>query len=111
MIVEERIYELLPGHGAEYQRRIESEGIAIQRPILGRLVGYFASDIGELNQVVHLWAFDSLEDRAERRARLLADPHWREFVATVQPLIVRMENSILIPMAFSPIPPPWHGAA
>ena len=43
---------------------VASSGI----PILGRLIGYFQTEIGDLNHVVHLWAYDSLEDRAARRA-------------------------------------------
>lgn len=109
MIVEQRIYDLYPGRGAEYKRLIETEGIAIQRPMLGRLIGYFSSEIGTLNQIVHLWAYESLEDRAVRRARLLSDPQWLAFSAKLQPLIVRMENRILLPMSFSPMPPLWQG--
>jgi hypothetical protein len=108
MIVEQRTYDLYPGRVAEFTRLIETEGIAIQRPILGRLIGYFASDIGSLNQIVHLWGYESLEDRATRRARLFADPRWIAYSAKTQPLIMRMENKILVPMAFSPMPPLWQ---
>jgi hypothetical protein len=38
MIVEQRTYDLYPGRVAEFTRLIETEGIAIQRPILGRLI-------------------------------------------------------------------------
>ena len=41
--------------------------------ILGHLVGYYGVEVGGLNQVVHLWAYDSLDDRAKRRAELWAD--------------------------------------
>ena len=102
MIVEQRTYDLHPGKVAEYTHLVETEGIHIQRPILGRLVGYFSSEIGELNQIVHLWAYDSLEQRAERRAKLMADPRWRAFTPKLQPLLIRQTNKILIPMAFSP---------
>lgn len=111
MIVEQRVYHLLPGGVAEYKRLIETEGIAIQRPILGRLIGYFSTEIGALNQIVHLWAYDSLEERQERRARLLSDPRWVGFSAKLQPLMLRMENSILLPMSFSPMPPLWQGSS
>jgi hypothetical protein len=108
MIVEQRTYDLYPGKVAEFTRLIETEGIAIQRPILGRLIGYYASDIGSLNQIVHLWGYESLEDRAVRRARLLADPRWLAFAAKTQPLLMRMENKILLPMSFSPMPELWQ---
>ena len=106
MIVEERIYELHPGKLGDYRRLVETEGIAIQRPILGRLIGYFYSEIGELNSIVHLWAYDSLEDRTARRARLFADPRWVDFSSRLTPLVARQRNRILLPFAFSPEAPP-----
>jgi hypothetical protein len=109
VIVEERIYELHNGRLADYRRLVETEGIAIQRPILGRLIGYFYSEIGELNQVVHLWAYDSLEDRTQRRARLFADPRWLEFSPRLTQLVARQRNRILLPFAFSPEAPPLYG--
>ncbi len=45
MIVEERIYSLEVGTATEYLRLYEAEGLAIQRPILGRMVGYFSTEI------------------------------------------------------------------
>jgi len=106
VIVEERIYELHPGELGEYRRLVETEGIAIQRPILGRLIGYFYSEIGELNHIVHLWAYDSLEDRTARRARLFADPRWIDLSSRLTPLVARQRNRILLPFAFSPEAPP-----
>lgn len=102
MIVEERIYTCHPGKAPQYVQMYEAEGLAIQRPILGNLVGYFTSDIGTLNQVVHLWAYESMADRATRRAKLLSDPAWKAYIAKVQPLVLTQENKILVPAPFSP---------
>ena len=109
MIVEERIYDLRPGAVSEFARHFEREGIAIQRPILGRLIGYFYTEIGPLNQIVHLWGYDDLEDRHRRRAILIANPVWQEYVRkNIEPLLVRLQNKILVPMSFSPpLPPLW----
>ncbi len=102
MIVEERIYTALPGKTMEYIGMYEKEGLAIQRPILGRMVGYFTSEIGSLNTIVHLWAYEDLADRAARRAKLLADPRWKAYSAKVTPLLLKQENRILVPAKFSP---------
>ncbi|WP_420994777.1 MULTISPECIES: NIPSNAP family protein [Cupriavidus] len=102
MIVEERVYTCYCGKAQTYVKMYEAEGLAIQRPILGHLLGYFTSELGTLNQVVHLWAYQDLEDRAARRARLLADPAWQAYAAKVQPLVLTQENKILVPAAFSP---------
>lgn len=103
MILEERTYTLHPGKVGEYFSLYEKEGLAIQTPILGRLVGYFSSEVGELNQVVHMWAYEDMADRARRRAELMADPRWKAFVPKLLALVTRMENRILIPAPFSPL--------
>ena len=111
MIVEERIYTCHCAKAAQYVAMYQEEGLAIQRPILGHLVGYFTSDIGELNQVVHLWAYEDLADRARRRTRLLADAGWRTYAAKVQPLVLTQQSKILVPAPFSPwADGPAHGA-
>ncbi|HEX7124214.1 MAG TPA: NIPSNAP family protein [Thermodesulfobacteriota bacterium] len=103
MILEERTYTLHPGKVGEYFSLYEKEGMAIQVPILGRLVGYFSSEIGELNQVVHMWAYESLEERTRRRAELMADPRWKAFVPKLLALVQKMETRILVPAPFSPL--------
>lgn len=103
MLVEERTYTLHMGKVPEYLRLYEQEGLAVQEPILGNLVGYFSTEFGTLNQVVHLWGYADLADRAERRARLLADDRWQTYVAKIRPLVAHMENRLLIPAPFSPI--------
>jgi hypothetical protein len=102
VIIEERIYTCHAGQARRYVEMYEAEGLAIQRPILGSLVGYFTTELGPLNQVVHLWAYDSMQARAERRARLLADASWAAYSAKVVPLVLTQENKILVPAPFSP---------
>jgi hypothetical protein len=104
LIVEQRTYRLHTGKVPEYLRIYGEQGRAIQEPILGRMVGCFtANDTGELNRVVHLWAYDDLEDRARRRAQLAAEPAWQQVVAQLQPLIRGQESTILSPAPWSPI--------
>ena len=102
MIVEERIYSLHIGAVPQYLALYEAEGLAIQRPILGRMVGYFSSDIGQQHQIVHLWAYKDLAERTERRAKLLADPGWKAYAVKTREFQISQENKILIPAPFSP---------
>lgn len=103
MIVEERIYTLEVGKAPEYLRLYEQEGLAIQTRILGNLIGYFSSEIGELNLIVHMWGYENFEERTRRRAELMADPGWQAYVAKVRPFVLEQKNRILIPAPFSPI--------
>ncbi len=103
MIVEERIYTIHPGKMGPFLELYGSEGVAIIQPILGNLIGYFTSEIGELNQAVHLWGYESFAERERRRAELNGNKEWLAFVPKVLPFIARMENRILVPTAFSPL--------
>ncbi len=103
MIYELRTYRMKVGSVPAYLKLVEEEGIAVQKGHLGQLVGYFSSEIGPLNEIVHLWAFQDLNDRAARRAKLAADPRWQTFLPKIQALIETMENRILLPAAFSPL--------
>ena len=40
------------------------------------LVGYWLTEVGPLNRIEHLWAYESLADRAARRGRLMGDTEW-----------------------------------
>jgi hypothetical protein len=104
LIVEERIYTLEIGKVPEYIRTYEEFGLAIQTRILPRMLGYFYTEVGELNQVIHLWAYADLNERAAKRAELQAEPGWQEYLTRIRPLIVKQENRILQPMPFSPVP-------
>ena len=58
MIVEERCYTVKPGTVHVYYQDYDPRGLKIQTRILGNLIGYFHTEIGELNQIVHLWGYE-----------------------------------------------------
>ena len=97
MIVEERNYTVKLAHLPEFWALYSKEGLAIQRRILGNLVGYYSTETGELNVVVHLWAYENYADREERRRKLAADPAWQAYQKKRNDLglIVKQESRIL----------------
>ncbi len=105
MIYEERYYRLRPGSVPAFFKLYQEKGLEVQKRILGTLVGYFTTEVGELNHIVHIWAYESMDDRARRRAELYGDPKWLEFVAAIGEAgyIEAMENRILTPAPFSPL--------
>lgn len=103
MIIDERTYTLHIGKIPDYLRLYQAEGLEIQKKTLGNLIGYFVTEVGQLSTVVHLWAYDNMEDRSRRRAELAANPAWQAYLAKMQPLVAAMENRILVPTAFSPL--------
>ena len=100
MFVEERMYTLHPGKAPEYLKLYAEEGIAIQTRILPAMVGYYQTEVGALNMVIHMWAYEDLKQRTELRGKLAADPAWQTYVAKVRPFIVSQESRILVPAPF-----------
>lgn len=103
MIYEMRTYRMKVGAIPDYLKIVEREGIEVQKYHLGELVGYFFSEIGPLNEIVHIWAYADLVNRNQRRERLAADPRWQAVLAQIMPLIETMQNKILVPAEFSPL--------
>ena len=97
-----RTYTLHPGKVAEFEALIEREAL----PHLTKyasLVGWWSTDIGPLNQVVHLWAYENLGERERARRRQGEDATLAAFRPKAQQLVVSQESKILVPSSFSPL--------
>jgi hypothetical protein len=96
VILDHRTYTIHPGKLGELLKLYQAEGWPVQTEFLGQPYGWFVSnDIGELNQVVHIWQYSDLMDREQRRTKLFADARWNAYLLKSTPLIQRMENKIL----------------
>ena len=103
MIVEERDYRIKAGKLGQFVSLYEKHGLPIQIELLGKFIGYFTTEIGELNHVVALWSYESFEDRQQRRDRMAADPRWQEYLKMVDGLLYLQNTRLLKPTSFSPI--------
>jgi hypothetical protein len=105
MIVELRTYTIKPLRTGDFLAVYERLALPLQKKYLGRLIGFFVSEVGPLNEVVHLWAFDSLAERERRRAEMEADPGWAEYRNAVRELdaIQQQETKLLKSVPFSPV--------
>ena len=103
MIVDLRIYTARPGQLENFVALYRDHAWPIQRKYLGRCLGWYTTIEGHLNQVVHLWAYDSLAHRESARANLAKDPDWQAYQRDAPKVIQHMENRILVPAPFSPI--------
>ena len=105
MIVDLRIYKCKPNKMNEWVALYKEMGWPLQQKYLGRCIGWFTTVEGQLNCVVHLWAYESQADREARRNAMQADPAWQAFLqrgAELQ-LLDSQENRILRPTDFSPV--------
>lgn len=103
MIYEERDYRIRAGKLAEFVRLYGEYGLPLQKEHLGTFHAYFTTETGELNHVVALWSYESLDDRTERRQKMLADPRWQDYLKRVDGLIDIQNSRILTPVAYSPM--------
>lgn len=100
MYVEERVYRLKPGCIGEYFSLYEAKGLAPQQRYIKHLLGYYASEIGDLNEVIHLWAHQSLDAREENRERMKLDPEFQAYWQEVRTIIVSQRTRIMKPAPF-----------
>lgn len=101
MIVDHRTYTFRPGAVHPWLKKYQEEGLPIQRRHLGRLLGLYTTEVGNLHQVVLLWAYDSLADREARRSRMAADPQWQKYIGEIWQMggLQAQENKILADVA------------
>ena len=98
MIHELRIYTLWPGKVPEFLKLAEERARVIRGDDYGKCEGYWFTEFGSLNQIVHLWSYDDLNDRADARARLSQNADWNnEYVAHVRPLMRRQQIRLMHP--------------
>ena len=95
MYVEERIYTLQIGKAGEYFKNYAESGLKVQLRHLPHLVGYYTTEVGELNLVIHLWAYDDLNQREKCRAAMQADPDWQAYLAKNRPFMLKQESRIM----------------
>src|SRR5258708_32921084 len=103
MMIDEGTYTCRPGRVRDFQEVYEQLAKPIQWPIIGEPIGFFTIDTGTLSQVVHMWKYENMADREQRRLKLSSAPGWSAYVDASMPLLSALENRILVPTSFSPL--------
>jgi hypothetical protein len=105
MIIDHRTYTFRPGTVPKWLNKYEADGLPIQKKFLGEFLGLFTTEVGNLHQVVFMWAYDSMADRELRRAAMEKDPDWQKFIGEIWDLdaLVSQEIKFLKPVSYSPI--------
>jgi hypothetical protein len=97
MIYELRTYRLVPRSVPEVERLF---GEAYEhRKKYSELTAFWHTEIGPLNEVVHVWGYRDLAERSRIRAEAAKDPHWPP---KIREYIVSMRSEIVVPFAFLP---------
>lgn len=105
MIFEMRTYLMKPGSIPQVE---ETFGVGLApRAKLSRLAGFWRTEVGTLNQIIHVWPYNDLNERDRIRAEAIKSGVWP---VKIQDSILEMEAKILHPAPFSPhFEPGEHG--
>ena len=72
MLYEVRTYTLQPGTVAEFESRFAKRHPLREKH--SKLGAFWHTEIGSLNQVIHVWPYEDLNHRAAVRAATAQDP-------------------------------------
>ena len=97
MIIEMRSYDLKPGSVPAVEERFGAALAA--RTKLSPLAAFWHTEVGPLNRIIHVWGYDSLEERTRIRAEAAKLSGWPPPIGE---FIVGMQSEIYIPAPFSP---------
>ena len=95
MIYEVRTYTLKPGGTPQFEQNF-AEALP-HREKYSPLGAFWHTDIGPLNQVIHVWPYQDLDERTRIREEAVQDPNWPP---RSDGLILNMESEIFIPADF-----------
>ncbi len=96
MIYELRTYTVRQGTLADTIKNASTLSREIRGDTYGKLEGYWSTDIGPLNQVMHLWSYTDLNERARLRAELAKNPRWvNEYIPASRANLVRQDIRLL----------------
>ncbi|XP_062404804.1 protein NipSnap homolog 3A [Sardina pilchardus] len=104
-----RTYCIYPHQNAAFLR-LTNEKIHL-RTAHSELLGYWSVEYGGLNQVFHIWKYDSYSQRAGVRAALAQDPSWIEqYISKAMPMLTSQDNEVTYLVPWSKIQrPPKEG--
>jgi len=66
-----------------------------------KIVGLWSGEAPQPNEVVHMWAYESLNHRAQVRGSMGNDPDWKDFISKSPQYLAEMQSVCLIPTPYS----------
>ncbi|KAM6923411.1 protein NipSnap homolog 3A [Xenentodon cancila] len=106
-----RTYCIRPDQNAAFLK-LTNEKIHL-RTAHSELIGYWSVEYGGLNQVFHIWKYDSYAQRAAVRAALAQDSSWNtEYISKALPMLMSQDNEVSYLVPWSRLQrPPLEGGA
>ena len=91
-----RTYDIAMGKTPEYMAAVREIALPVRESYGVKLAGWYYTDIGALNKVVHIWAYRDFAHFEEAREAFRTDERWlNDYVPRVKGMILRQENQIM----------------
>lgn len=90
-------YKLRAHHVAEYDRTFAERTLPLIREHGLRFKGIWRTIVGDAQEYLEIWEFDSLGDFEQRWRRLTADPRLKEIFEITGPLVENENLSLFEP--------------
>ena len=101
MIYDMRTYDIAMGKTPEYMAAVREIALPVRESYGVKLAGWYYTDIGALNKVVHIWAYRDYAHFEEAREAFRTDERWvNDYVPRVKGIILRQENQIMLASDF-----------
>ena len=97
MLYEMRTYDLKPRTVAEVERRFAET--YERRKQFSEIAAFWHTEIGPLNQIIHVWGYEDLAERTRIRNAAIEAGAWPP---RIQEFVVAMRAEIMRPFSFSP---------
>ncbi|MFC6673337.1 NIPSNAP family protein [Marinobacterium aestuariivivens] len=94
-LIDHRIYTIKPRKMGEFIEVFDRMAMPVLLETLGHPVGFYQSQVGALNQFVHLWAYASLADYERRCHARDTHPDFPAYLQASGHLIEAQENRLL----------------
>ena len=96
MIYDMRTYDIAMGKTPEYMAAVREVALPVRESYGVKLAGWYYTDIGALNRVVHIWAYRDYAHFEEAREAFRTDERWlNDYVPRVKGIVLRQENQIM----------------
>ena len=91
-----RTYDIAMGKTPEYMAAVREIALPVRESYGIKLAGWYYTDIGALNKVVHIWAYRDFAHFEEAREAFRTDERWvNDYVPRVKGIVLRQENQIM----------------
>ena len=91
-----RTYDIAMGKTPEYMAAVREVALPVRESYGVKLAGWYYTDIGALNKVVHIWAYRDFAHFEEAREAFRTDERWlNDYVPRVKGIVLRQENQIM----------------